>query len=320
VEGLRIARETGQETLACALLAALAKVAALRGDEEECQARARESLAVGVPRRLGLAVALATEALGLLDLGLGRPVEALDRFQAIAAAGPGEGHPFVAMTTATYRIEAAVRADRHDVATAAAAEFSARAENAGPGQLAMSHYCQALVSAGTGQGPASNGTKPDWSGQTAAHFEAALNLLRAPMPFWRARIELSYGEFLRRARRRREARLHLRAALETFDGLGITPWADRARTELRATGETVRRRSVDAAEQLTPQELQIVDFVRHGASNPEIAAQLFLSRRTVEYHLHKVFRKLDIASRADLILQREFAEPSSVTARGTDVH
>ena len=138
VEGLRIARETGQETLACALLAALAKVAALRGDEEECRARARESLAVGVPRRLGLAVALATEALGLLDLGLGRPVEALDRFQAIAAAGPGEGHPFVAMTTATYRIEAAVRADRHDVATAAAAEFSARAENAGPGQLAMS--------------------------------------------------------------------------------------------------------------------------------------------------------------------------------------
>jgi DNA-binding CsgD family transcriptional regulator len=224
------------------------------------------------------------------------------------------------MTTATYRVEAAVRADRRDVAIAVADEFRTRAEHAGPGQLAMSAYCQALVGAGTGQGPANHGTKPDESGQTAAHFEAALRLLPAPMPFWRARIELSYGEFLRRARQRRDARLHLRAALETFDGLGITPWADRARTELRATGETVRRRSVDAAEQLTPQELQIVDFVRHGASNPEIAAQLFLSRRTVEYHLHKVFRKLDIASRADLILQRESAEPSSVTARRTNVH
>ena len=102
-EGMRIARETGQETLACALLAALAKVAALRGDEDECRAYAQESLGVAVPRRLGLAIALASEALGLLDLGLGRPGQAMVGSRSIARAGPGAGHPFVAVTTATYR-------------------------------------------------------------------------------------------------------------------------------------------------------------------------------------------------------------------------
>jgi len=115
-EGLQIARETGQETLAAALLAALAKVAALRGEEEECRSRARESLAMAIPRRLGLAVALASEALGLLDLSLGRPEEALHRFQTIATAEPGAGHPFVAMTTTSYLVEAAVRSDHRDVA------------------------------------------------------------------------------------------------------------------------------------------------------------------------------------------------------------
>lgn len=310
-EGLQIARETGQETLACALLAALAKVAALRGDEEECRARAAESLAVALPRRLGLAAALATEALGLLDLGLGRPDDALARFQAIADAGPGAGHPFVAMTTATYLVEAAVRADRRDVADAAAAEFSARAEHAGPGQRAMAAYCRALVRAGS-----TGGIAGDASDQTAAQFEEALRLLTAPMPFWRARMELSYGEHLRRARERREARVHLRAALETFDWLGLAPWADRAGTELRATGETARRRTLFAVDKLTPQELQIVHFVSHGASNPEIAAQLFLSRRTVEYHLRKVFRKLNISSRAELMqLDRPIGALGGLDAR-----
>jgi ATP/maltotriose-dependent transcriptional regulator MalT len=140
-EGLQIARETGQHTLACGLLAALAKVAALRGDEDECRARAQESLRVAVPRRLGLAIALATEALGLLDLGAGRPDEALGRFQAIATAEPGAGHPFVAMTTASYLVEAAVRSDHRDVAARASAAFSATAAHAAAGQQAIAAYC-----------------------------------------------------------------------------------------------------------------------------------------------------------------------------------
>jgi DNA-binding NarL/FixJ family response regulator len=93
----------------------------------------------------------------------------------------------------------------------------------------------------------------------------------------------------------------LRTALEAFRGLGAVPWAERAEAELRATGETVRKRDISPAEQLTPQELQVAGLVTEGLTNKEIAAQLFLSPRTVDYHLRKVFTKLAIASRAELI-------------------
>jgi len=116
-----------------------------------------------------------------------------------------------------------------------------------------------------------------------------------------ARTELIYGEWLRRQRRRTDARVHLRAALEAFRRLGALPWEQRAEAELRATGETARKRDLSAAAQLTPQERQIAGLVAEGLTNREIAAQLFLSPRTVDYHLRKVFTKLGIGSRADLI-------------------
>jgi DNA-binding NarL/FixJ family response regulator len=106
---------------------------------------------------------------------------------------------------------------------------------------------------------------------------------------------------LRRRRRRADARVHLRAAHERFEGLGLAAWAELARTELRATGETARKRDPSTAGQLTPQEVQIVRIVGEGATNREVAAQLFLSPRTVDYHLRKVFTKLDVSSRAELI-------------------
>ena len=110
----------------------------------------------------------------------------------------------------------------------------------------------------------------------------------------------SYGEFLRRARRRTEARVQLRAAFEGFQRLGAAPWADRAAAELRATGETARKRDATTIDQLTPQELQIARLVAEGGRNREIAGQLFLSPKTVEYHLRKVFQKLDVTSRTEL--------------------
>ena len=134
-----------------------------------------------------------------------------------------------------------------------------------------------------------------------AAFEEATKRAPALSPLDRARTELLYGEWLRRQRRRTDARVHLRAALEAFRQLGALPWEQRAEAELRATGETVRKRDLSAAEQLTPQELQIAGLVTEGLTNKEIAAQLFLSPRTVDYHLRKVFTKLGIASRADLI-------------------
>ena len=123
---------------------------------------------------------------------------------------------------------------------------------------------------------------------------------RFSSPFDRARTELSYGEWLRRQHRRVDARRHLRTALELFEQLAVSPWEARARSELRASGETARRRDPSTRDQLTPQELQISRLVAAGRTNPEVAAQLFLSPRTIDYHLRKVFAKLEIASRGDL--------------------
>jgi len=117
----------------------------------------------------------------------------------------------------------------------------------------------------------------------------------------RARTELLYGEWLRRERRRTDARIHLRAALEAFRSLGAAAWTERAEAELRATGETARRRDPSAVEQLTPQEFQIAGLVTEGLANKEIAARLFLSPRTVDYHLRNVFTKLGITSRTELV-------------------
>ena len=115
-----------------------------------------------------------------------------------------------------------------------------------------------------------------------------------------ARAHLLYGEWLRRQRRRLDARTQLRLAHDLFSDFGTEAFAERARVELEATGEHARRRTVDTLGQLTPQEAQISRLVAQGNSNREIAAQLFVSPSTVEYHLRKVFRKLDVKSRTQL--------------------
>jgi len=115
-----------------------------------------------------------------------------------------------------------------------------------------------------------------------------------------ARTHLLFGEWLRRERRRLDARRQLRIALEAFTTMGAEAFAGRAERELLATGERARKRTVDTLDQLTPQETQIARLVANGQANREIAAQLFISPSTVEYHLHKVFRKLDVKSRTQL--------------------
>jgi DNA-binding CsgD family transcriptional regulator len=131
-------------------------------------------------------------------------------------------------------------------------------------------------------------------------FAAALAADLGSWPFARARLQLAYGAWLRRCRRAAESRAPLRAARDTFDALGAAAWGDRARQELRASGEQSRPRTPEAREQLSPQELLIAQLAAEGLTNREIGARLYLSHRTVGTHLHRIFPKLGITSRVAL--------------------
>ncbi|MEV0381299.1 AAA family ATPase [Nonomuraea sp. NPDC050643] len=283
-EGLRLAEEIGQDEAVVHHLGILALAAAVRGDDERCRAHAERALAGAAARDIRLISALATWALGLLELGHARPEAALAHLLELSGA---TGHPALRLWSTPDLVEAAVRAGRPELAVAqyeAYDQWAARVDM--PWALAASARCRALL---------------DGLPTALDRYEEALALLAPePRPFDRARTDFLCGEALRRAKRRGEARTRLRAALETFERLGAVPWAERARAELRASGETARRRDPTAFARLTPQERQIAEYAGRGASNPEIAAAVFLSRRTVEYHLSKVFTKLGITSRIDL--------------------
>jgi DNA-binding CsgD family transcriptional regulator len=186
------------------------------------------------------------------------------------------------------RLDAAVRAGRPDLAEEWLHELGDFADAVdAPRAHAVVAYGRALVA------------EPE---SAENFFGAALGRqAEANRPFEHARIQLGFGEFLRRTRRRVDARDHLRRALSTFDDLGAAPWADRARAELRASGESARKRDDSVVRTLTAQERQIARHVAQGMTNREVAAQLFLSPRTVDFHLRNVFAKTGISSRGELI-------------------
>lgn len=291
-EGLRLARDTGQLTPVCVQLATQAQVAAVRGQEDDARRLATESLELAGVRGLPWAAANALWALGLLELGAGRPEVALTHLERMVAGTPITGHRVAGVYSTPDRAEAAVRSGNPEAAAAALESLSLWAE----------HLDAAVPSAWLAR---VRGLVAD-DDSAEGHFETALALhARSPQPLSQARTQLDYGEWLRRARRRVEAREQLRAALEAFESVGARPWAERARTELRATGlRNTRTRGAgagaDAKQQLTPQELHIATLVSSGVTNRDVAAKLFLSPRTVEYHLHKVFGKLGISSRHEL--------------------
>jgi DNA-binding CsgD family transcriptional regulator len=193
-------------------------------------------------------------------------------------------------TAALDRLDAAARAGRADLLLQWSQELASFATATGAAWAhAAAEHSQALLSDGE---------------QAEEHFTAALwwHERSARLPD-RARTHLAFGESLRRARRRVDAREHLREALKTFEDLGAEPLAERARQELRASGETARRRDVSAVADLTAQELQVARLVRTGLSNRDVAAQLFLSPRTIDFHLRNTFAKLGVTSRTELAAQ-----------------
>jgi DNA-binding CsgD family transcriptional regulator len=277
-EALDLASGAGQPALALFPRGWLALLAAFRGDVDGATGQLdalNANPAEGIAASFVRDVACWARAV-LAD----PPAAALHHLEQINTG-------LVARLAAVDRIETAVRADRRDLAAAWTDEMEAfgtavQADWA----LAVASYGRALLA-----------TEAD----AGADFETAIAYAdKAARRFDRARIHLAYGEHLRRARRRVDARVHLRTALEVFEDLGAVRHAERATQELRASGETARRRDAAAADDLTPQERQVAALVRQGMSNRDAAAQLFLSPRTVDFHLRNVFHKLGITSRAEL--------------------
>jgi DNA-binding NarL/FixJ family response regulator len=300
-EGLGLARESGLANAANLHLASLAWLAAVKGRDEECRAYAAEVGESARARHHGLANSIAEWGIALLDLGIGRPDAAVARLAALSTAPLGVGHPYFALNSAPDLVEACVRTGHDEAARTAFALLEGFAHPGAPAwALALAARCRGLLAR-------------DSVGES--EFTEALRLhSESNRPFDRARTELLYGEFLRRERRRTDSREHLRAALEAFEDLGAAPWAERARGELRASGESARKRDPSTLADLTPQELQIARLVGEGSSNKEVAAQLFLSPRTVEYHLRKVFMKLGISSRGELIRHGVGQSPEAAVA------
>ena len=288
-EARALAEDTGQRQWAGQLDALLAYLAALSGNADTCTALAAAALGGSGAGSGGAPAAgepWAQWALALLDLGQGRAADATDRLQHLTT-GPHRHH--VSATRAVPDlVEAAVRLGTPERAAEPYERFARWAAATGrPWAEALRLRCQALLG-------------PDELAESA--YLSALTLHQdAGRPFEQARTALLYGEWLRRERRRTEARPHLRAALEAFERLAAHPWAERARTELTATG-TVAPAAPGAGPlaALTPQELQIVRLAARGHSNRDIAAQLFLSPRTVGHHLYKAYPKLGVASRGEL--------------------
>jgi DNA-binding CsgD family transcriptional regulator len=286
-ESVELAEDTGMLPLLSHALAALAQVEAAMGLADECRAHAAQGLELVARFHGDVTAAYLHAALGLLELGLGRVPEAIEALEATDRIEQRiEMQPAI-VQSAPDLIEAYVRAGRREDAELALERFAAAAQRTGSQWArAATARSRALLA-------------PDE--EMRAAFEEALALHgELPMPFERARTLLLLGERLRRAKQRAEARVPLQQALDAFERLGARPWAERARTELRATGQTSGRRSEAAAEQLTPHELQIAILVAQGMTNREAAAALFLSPKTIEYHLGQIYRKLDVRGRAQL--------------------
>jgi DNA-binding CsgD family transcriptional regulator len=259
------------------------RIAAWQGQEAAALALAEELTSGAHARGEGCALAGAAYDLAVLYNGLGQYERALDAAQNATASDD-----IVTSSWALYELaEAATRCGRPDVAQVAVDRLSERAIASGtPWAMGCEARSRALVADG----------------------EAAEDLYRraiewlAPsrMGWYLARTRLSYGEWLRRQGRRVDAREQLRDAYDMFASMGVEGFADRARRELLATGAKVRKRRDDTRDELTPQEEQIATLARDGRTNPEIGAELFISPRTVEWHLRKVFTKLGITARTGL--------------------
>jgi DNA-binding CsgD family transcriptional regulator len=286
-EAIELARESDQRTGLAFGLSGLAWLHARRGREQVCRQAATEAMALSVELGTRIYEVWSTAALGELELGLGDAARAAEHLEQRRNLLAELAITDVDLSPAAELVDAYMRLGRVEEAQEVTAELTAAANaKAQPWSLARAARCRGLVA-------------PD--ADITVHFERALrHHEQTPDVFEKARTQLAYGERLRRARNRVLARKQLRDAIEAFERLDARPWADRAGTEMAATGENVRRRDPSTVDELTPQELQIGLLLASGKTTRETAAALFLSPKTIEYHLRHVYQKLDIHSREEL--------------------
>jgi DNA-binding CsgD family transcriptional regulator len=315
-EALQWAEETNQVGLIGHALAQLSRIAAARGDREQCQEHVERARQDVEPHGVGCLAVYNAAALGLCALSCGDLSAAIGHLERAWYAGQaaGLGNPNIIPCVGDLA-EALARAGARDQAEHVLAWLQDRADATG---LAYPRAAAARVRGILARDPAEAET---WFARACAAYEMR------PMPFEQARALLCEGEALRRARRPAAARGPLQHALTIFSGLGARPWAARASTELDAAGVRAGARdntSASALNSLSPQELQIARAVGRGLNNVEAAAALFVSRKTVEAHLTRVYRKLGVRSRTELtrlLVTHEQAasptgEPLAIALRG----
>jgi len=287
-EAIAMSRETGDTTALVLCLAGLSWLHARIGNSEDCTASADEAMRIGAERHVHLGRIWAMFARGELALALGDAAAAVERFEGLAAELVSIGVGDVDVSPGPELAEALVRVGRTEEGGAVARAYAEQAHAKGqPWALARAERALAMTS--------------DGDDEAAAHFDTALTHHASTLDAYEAaRTRLAYGAALRRRRQRVAARPHLRAALETFDRLGAEPWARTAAGELDATGETPQRRGAGRTAVLTAQELQIARLLAGGKTTRETAAAMFLSPKTVEYHLRHAYTKLGIHSRSEL--------------------
>lgn len=287
-EGHELAVETSQPNMACRLQAHSALFAAFRGRHREAERLAEGVLVEASKNRLTSAAATARRALGLVHLAEGAPETALDHLSEMYRDVSSTRQGFL-LAFSPELVEAAVRANQPDRAAGPLDRLITWASSTSePGLGAVVARCRALMASG-------DTAESEFRRALELHAQAGGDLMG------QARTELLFGQYLRRERRRSDASSHLRAALDIFQRLGVSAWANIAHDELRASGQSARPLRLNALHELTPQETRIALAVAAGTRNREIAAQLFLSPRTVDYHLRKIFQKVGLRSRAELI-------------------
>jgi DNA-binding CsgD family transcriptional regulator len=286
-ESIRLATETGQTTELAMSLAGLARLESRAGRVVECRSHAAAAHSLCAARDIHVGRVWVAHAIGDLELSLGHPELAIERFAELVALLEHLGLDDVDLAPAPEFVDALLRLGRRDDARAMAKAFEEAADAKGQ-PWARARADRALGSA------ASDEDFDPW-------FLSALELHQQTLDrFEDARTRLAFGARLRRAGRRVDARVMLRGAFECFSQLGAPVWRDLAAAELTATGEHVRTSGRHAAGDLTPQELQVSLLLADGRTTREAAAALFLSPKTIEYHLRKVYTKLGIASREEL--------------------